>query len=56
MNNEELLDRILKRKKRDKAKYLSLNEFRLKRIPEEVFEITSPDDNLQAVFDYLIGK
>jgi ABC-2 type transport system ATP-binding protein len=22
----------------------------------EVFEITSPDDNLQAVFDYLIGK
>ena len=22
----------------------------------EVFEITSPDDNLQAVFDYLIGQ
>lgn len=22
----------------------------------EVFEITSPDDNLQAVFDYLVGK
>ncbi|GAH18116.1 unnamed protein product [marine sediment metagenome] len=22
----------------------------------EVEEITSPDDNLQAVFDYLIGK
>jgi len=22
----------------------------------EVEEITSPDDNLQAVFDYLVGK
>jgi ABC-2 type transport system ATP-binding protein len=22
----------------------------------EVFEVTSPDDNLQAVFDYLIGQ
>jgi ABC-2 type transport system ATP-binding protein len=45
---------IIETNNRDKffALLLSL----LVRTGMEVEEITSPDDNLQAVFDYLVGK
>jgi ABC-2 type transport system ATP-binding protein len=40
----------------NRDKFFSLLPLLVSENKIEVFEITSPDDNLQAVFDYLIGK
>jgi len=41
---------------RDDRAYLQRRTDELREAGLEVEEITSPDDNLQSVFDYLVGK